>query len=60
MNSSKKKQVSNSFGGAEVLLGIKKEVLFIAMPFLEYLNTLSPEKLEQYKNQFECLKDNNE
>ena len=54
------KQINNSFGGAELLLGIKKEVLFVAMPFLEYLNSLTPEQLEKYKSQFECLKDNNE
>ena len=50
------KQINNSFGGAELLLGIKKEVLFVAMPFLEYLNTLTPEQLEKYTSQFECLK----
>ena len=54
------KQINNSFGGAELLLGIRKEVLFIAMPFLQHLNSLTPEQLEQYKAQYECLRQNQE
>lgn len=54
-NLPKKQQLNNSFGGAEVLLGVKKEVIEIALPFLKHLNTLTPEQRENYRNQFACL-----
>ena len=59
MNSSQKKQTNNSFGGAEVLLGVRKEVLVVAYPFLKFLQTLTPEQLENYRSQFECLENEN-
>lgn len=54
-NFPKKQQLNNSFGGVEVLLGVKKEVIEIALPFLKYLNTLTPEQRENYRSQFACL-----